>query len=170
MKFPERPTCHADEAVGPFVYQGKDATWNPPRPFDKGPNTHLSHHVRTCSWCGSAHPEDLMKLEAPVLSMADWKYGFLHKYYVDAKNPHDPETVVQCGSKHYTNESGERVEEPIMGKMGPKLHGKLYTRHLMDEGWDDEARTAFIDWLNSTPGNPYLWFIDDERRLCLKRK
>lgn len=40
---------------------------------------------RTCSYCGSMHPEDLLEaLKAGAeLHMADMKYGWPHKFYVD---------------------------------------------------------------------------------------
>jgi hypothetical protein len=41
--------------------------------------------VRQCSYCGSVHPEDLLKLfeTGAYLSGSDWKYGYPHKYYVE---------------------------------------------------------------------------------------
>jgi len=71
---------------------------------------------RTCSWCGSIHPEDLLDrpepsmmkaievggrhlVDVPNVEWADMKYGWPHKLYLD---------------------------------FGPGLNAKFYSRHLND--------------------------------------
>jgi len=51
--FPERPTCHADDPMQAVSRLGTPFGWRPPR--DDLP-------YRTCSYCGSIHPEDLLKV------------------------------------------------------------------------------------------------------------
>lgn len=72
MIFPERPTCH-DNDLSP-VFKTMAPEW---RTREGGPH-------RRCSYCGSLHPEDLMKVlgEGARLGGADWKYGWPHKFYV----------------------------------------------------------------------------------------
>ncbi len=111
MKFPEKPTCHHVNPVfkiaghtewrPPRLRESKDADWN-----------HILFEARTCSYCGSIHPEDLLRFleqAGHTLGGADWKYGWPHKFYL------------QGGA-----------------------FGKWYNNHLLDEGFDDEARASLI--------------------------
>lgn len=43
-------------------------------------------HYRTCSYCGSVHPEDLAVEESWRAEWADRKYGWPHKFYVHIPN------------------------------------------------------------------------------------
>lgn len=43
-------------------------------------------HYRTCSYCGSIHPEDLAAEAAWSAEWADPKYGWPHKFYVAVAN------------------------------------------------------------------------------------
>lgn len=81
IQWPERPTCHG----GDFQAQRfGETSWRP-----KGEKLHPSNDApmafRTCSYCGSIHPEDLLEaLKAgATLGGADWKYGWPHKFYVE---------------------------------------------------------------------------------------
>lgn len=84
--WPEKPTCHG--VVSPvFTYS---VVWRPECPDGAmHPSTIDAPHgypFRTCSYCGSIHPEDLAKyLEAGVAKLggSDWKYGWPHKFYVE---------------------------------------------------------------------------------------
>lgn len=40
--------------------------------------------IRTCTYCGGIHPEDLIVLldAGARLERTDWKYGWPHKFYV----------------------------------------------------------------------------------------
>jgi hypothetical protein len=157
MKFPDKPTCH--QPMGPMFKIGNTFEWNGPRPVTSGPGTHLSHHTRTCSYCGSVHPEDLLRIleNGGDLGGSDWKYGWPHKFYVTALNPSKGE-ITQIGSSSgpvYSEEGALkrdaegnylRKNEPIMGASGD-FHGKWYNEHIMDDGFDDEARAALISAL-----------------------
>lgn len=71
MKWPEAPTCHK---VAP-VFRIAPIVWTP---ADEG------RAYRHCSYCGSIHPEDLLRLLAggARLGGSDWKYGWPHKFYL----------------------------------------------------------------------------------------
>lgn len=43
-------------------------------------------HYRTCSYCGSINPVDLMEEPNWTAQWADQKYGFPHKWYADIPN------------------------------------------------------------------------------------
>jgi hypothetical protein len=43
-------------------------------------------HFRTCSYCGSIHPEDLANESGWAADWADRKYGWPHKFYVQVPN------------------------------------------------------------------------------------
>jgi len=93
--------------------------WRPPdeeRPF------------RTCSYCGSIHPEDLLQFAAadhPLgFEVADMKYGWPHKVYVTG--------------------------------IPPRGHAKFYTEHLRDEGIDDEAFDAVGALLETRTGISFV--------------
>lgn len=122
LKWPEVPTCHTVSSV----FKISEFAWCEPRKDDGGP---YAYPFRTCSYCGSMHPEDLLHaLEAGAqLGMADWKYGWPHKFYVD-KIP-NPKAGDDCeiGSRY---EGG--VEEPIMGKAPAHTPGKWYNEHLAE--------------------------------------
>lgn len=71
MQFPDKPTCHSPAGV----FKVDEILWREPRD---------GQAWRTCSYCGSVHPEDLLRLieEGAKLGGADWKYGWPHKFYV----------------------------------------------------------------------------------------
>lgn len=79
MTFPQKPTCH-DES--PFLTP-EYAVWRPAGPTrDDGQGMNLAY--RSCGYCGSIHPEDLLAAlkSGSTLGGADWKYGYPHKFYV----------------------------------------------------------------------------------------
>ena len=102
MRWPEKPTCHGK--LSPvFVYADEEITW-------RAPDAH--HKARTCSYCGSLHPEDLVALLAEPdvrLGGADHKYGWPHKFYIHSSQ------VSSTGM------------------------GKFYNQHILDQGYDAEA-------------------------------
>ena len=106
MKFPEVPTCHGE-------------AW--PRPVQPRWETRAPETFRRCSYCGSIHPEDLIRLvgEGCQIHGSDWKYGWPHKFYVE-------------------------------GAHGAGGAGKWYNQHITDEGFDDEARGALLGILESS--------------------
>ena len=85
---------------------------------------------RTCSYCGSMHPEDLLEAleNGAKLSGSDWKYGWPHKFYIDVPNP-EPKKIFELGSLT----EGGRVVEKYTGTLS-SLRGKWYNDHLLDEG------------------------------------
>lgn len=72
LLWPDRPTCHDHD---PLAQRFEPSRW---RPADE------RQGYRTCSHCGSMHPEDLYSavLAGAKLGGSDWKYGWPHKFYV----------------------------------------------------------------------------------------
>jgi hypothetical protein len=96
--FPEKPTCH-----DALVFKASEyLVWRPPHP------EYADRAYRSCGYCGSIHPEDLLKLlaEGAKLSGSDWKYGYPHKFY--------------------------------MTRDQPRLFGKFYSEHFLDVGFSAE--------------------------------
>lgn len=89
------------------------------------------HGYRTCSYCGSIHPEDLLTcLESNPdvkLETADWKYGWPHKWYMHRVPNHQAGKVVELGGKwednHYT---------PHLGQAPAFCQVKFYSVHMLD--------------------------------------
>lgn len=104
LMWPEQPTCH--EIDPRFRYADLTLEWK-----ERGGTRH-------CSYCGSLHPEDLLRLmrEGAELGGSDRKYGFPHKFYV-------------------------------YGAVGPGGMGKFYTNHLSDQGYSDAAWNAVVEML-----------------------
>lgn len=129
-------------------------------------------HYRTCSFCGSVHPEDLAAdIAGGAVIRAEWadmKYGWPHKLYIDLV-PRDPGLLHVSG--HVTGSAapdrgpwvaagdltGEqrqivaaggwlrRGEEPSgWYQFTPKttLSAKLYTVHLKDPAVGQEVKDA----------------------------
>lgn len=146
ITWPERPTCHdkdlAAQHFGPTVW----------RPADQ-------RGFRTCGFCGSIHPEDLLRvLQAGArLECADWKYGWPHKFYVsNIPNPNhgklvprvwasDEWPVSEARSEHWNKVAqsyGGRLEfeqsgpagckVTVLAPDGPTTHAKWYNVHLSD--------------------------------------
>lgn len=84
---------------------------------------------RTCSYCGSMHPEDFLGFIAKgaTLESADWKYGWPHKFYIyGIANP-------LAGQKSKIGEKSDgTTREDIWGVASPTLSGKFYSEHLLD--------------------------------------
>lgn len=159
--------------------------WREPRPegFKQPDDTLPGPHgypFRTCSYCGSIHPEDLYKLLTdgpPTVRMhgADWKYGWPHKFYVEGiPNPIAGQQVCD-GSRHIgANEPTEEDRRQFsnwrkdergywrgehIGVAPDSTHAKFYNLHLRD--LDDEAFALFapvlsrhsgIDWFKNAEG------------------
>jgi len=152
IEWPERPTCHDKD----WHAQRFDlTTWRPPREAKQ--DDPYVQPFRTCSYCGSMHPEDLLAAlrAGAVLSLADMKYGWPHKFYVDnMPNPKAGEPVVSysyCGrpdEKMLAEGGWEQYDDGFDSVTGaPKkswrkphpphpapanTHGKFYNVHLMD--------------------------------------
>lgn len=66
---------------------------------------------RTCSYCGSIHPQDLLDAikAGAVLGGADWKYGWPHKFYIsNIPNPHQGAMVRKTSGGSYKSEAAAR--------------------------------------------------------------
>ena len=88
------------------------------------------HDDETCPYCGSISLEKLIKLlQTPGtrFSGSDWKYGWPHKFYVDAVNT-DPRIVYACGYK-VVDVDGMKVEVPNMVQRRT-INYKFYNAHL----------------------------------------
>lgn len=136
MSYPEKPTCHESSSI--FKIEG--VSWREPKAKEDGSNwNHAIHHCRTCSYCGSVHPEDLIKLieGGATLGGADWKYGWPHKFYI--------ENAVDAEGKVFT--------------------GKWYNAHLTDEGFDEEVLQKLLGLLSEHSG---ITWLKDEKGIGFK--
>lgn len=102
MSWPEKHTCHGET---PSVFTIQTGNWRLP-----------AEHMpwRTCDYCGSIHPEDLVSLvekyPSAKFEVADMKYGHPHKIYID-------------------------IQEKLAS--GQKPWVKFYTVHFVDDGITD---------------------------------
>jgi hypothetical protein len=165
MIWPEKPTCHSVDPV--FRYANQDIVW---RQFagsgwgEGEPKSHPDDPYRTCSYCGSMHPEDLLAAltQGARLGGSDWKYGFPHKFYVyDIPSP-DPTGDYVISASYSTDVDGNERREYQYGKR-PTLISKFYTQHLEDQGYDDEALTLLLETLTRHSG--ITWKRNDEGRI-----
>jgi hypothetical protein len=165
LKFPEIPTCHGDTTSGGIFMFAKDTTWRPAEDGTPATRSHPDNDgpfrpFRTCTHCGSMHPEDLLTaLEAGAkMTGSDWKYAWPHKQYVsEISHPFEHVPVVVSSSYH----NGVRV--PGEAKPMGKAWGKWYNEHIMDDGFDDEARAALISALEKHSGIRFN--VDPEKGL-----
>lgn len=133
MKWPEKPTCHKNEQHMPGMPADHwYAEGRADRPF------------RSCSYCGSIHPEDLVRFltNGATLESADWKYGWPHKFYVHGVPNPQAGQIVEIGSDHKGG-----VTTPIMGPAPATTFVKWYSQHLSDDGFDNEAQVALQEAL-----------------------
>jgi len=149
MNFPPVPTCHHQS--GEPMYRGLDkAEWRPPR---EGGEPYFET-FRTCWYCGSINPEDLVRFSKEhtlKMDLADRKYGYPHKMYVEGiPNKVFGQTVKTGIHSYYDEEKDVRVEEPIMGSAPEFVHAKFYTQHFFDKGYDDEALVALNEAIRSS--------------------
>lgn len=85
---------------------------------------------RSCSYCGSIHPEDLLAAikAGATLGGSDWKYGWPHKFYVEhIPNPYPDLPIV---TRHTTAGGVWTCGEPHPA--GPFVRAKWYNKHLHD--------------------------------------
>ncbi len=152
--WPEVPTCHGKVmrfTGDPHAYRVRDNL------------TALDHPYRTCAYCGSIHPQDLLTVLKAGGRMhgSDWKYGFPHKMYVDVPNARGGEITEVGSTSHSDRETGEYIREPIMGTAPATVMGKFYTEHLKDEGYSPETRSVLLRVLTAHTGIDWSW--DEER-------
>lgn len=154
--------AHNDD---PIAGRFNPTVWQNREPGDEEPYG-LTH--RTCSFCGSMHPLDLLALlkKGARLELADMKYGFPHKIYV-SNIPNTKSgtytTYATCGSKPSPHDEGWEEYDtgyfnrydgtPEMHWRKPSgtypipetAHGKFYTVHFRDiDGEDFDALAALI--------------------------
>lgn len=150
MQFPERPTCHdSDWQAQRFK---KHLVWRDAKPDSRFPKLPFEP-LRTCGYCGSIHPHDLLiALErGAILSGSDWKYGWPHKFYINIPNPYGDEQAEIGGKSYWDDKKGERVYEPTYGAAGD-YYAKWYNQHLLDAGFDDEALATLFERLMVASG------------------
>lgn len=137
MQFPTAPTCHGADPV----FRKLEPTWRAP----EASREPYGESFRRCYYCGSIHPEDLLKAlqEGATLEGTDRKYGWPHKFYVEGIPNLIVGRQVQMGfDSRWDGE--KRIETPIMGAAPATVPAKWYNEHLLDEGYDDEARGTLI--------------------------
>jgi len=124
MLFPARPTVHSEEERHPMFRVLGPISWEM-----------REDSLRHCTYCGSLHPEDLLRLvdHGARVSGCDWKYGWPHKFYVTTEG-----------------------DQGIRG-----LFAKWYNVHIRDEGFDNEARGVLLAKLELHSGIQF--FLDGER-------
>lgn len=151
LRWPKRPTCHdgghADRFPGSAEWRPEDPQGE--RSKDPGPyGSSYGYPFKTCGYCGSMSAEDLYRFMTdgvtPVrLDMADWKYGWPHKFYIEGiPNPKAGQQV--GGSSTYrTDESGKQVVEHHARVGSPTTFAKFYTEHLADLLSVDDGDATF---------------------------
>lgn len=124
ITWPERPTCHDDDPAhrAPFFF---------PPPVWREAN---EHGFRTCSFCGSIHPEDLLRaLEAgATLECADWKYGWPHKFYVRGVPSSDLQSAGFGWGKWY-NAHLQELSPEAFDALAPRLSAGTGVTFARDE-------------------------------------
>lgn len=165
ITWPERPTCHDKD----FMAQRFDPPhWHPAGVRFHPDNDHVPA-FRTCSYCGSIHPEDLLKaIEGGArLGGSDWKYGWPHKFYVhEIPNSQQGNLVTRMsgsgmlpltdeerekhqrflkpGGKVEFTEDADRWRVRVLEPDGPTTHGKWYNVHLHDLSPEAFAKLATV--------------------------
>lgn len=169
----ENHTCHLDARFRST--NSRPGKWHPPEDTVDASGFPRIALWRTCDFCGSIHPGDLVELTKriefcdallpfeqrialPHMEMADLKYGYPHKVYVTTKEIIRPEQEFQHGL--------DFDKKPIMRK-GYSPFIKFYTEHLMDEGIDEEAFASIAEVLSKHTG---FIFERDEKGLKWKRR
>lgn len=112
ISWPERPTCHDDDP-------SQHSPFNFPAPLWRAAD---ERGFRTCSHCGSIHPEDLLRaLQAgSQLECADMKYGWPHKFYVHGVPSSDLQSAGSGWAKWYTTHLQELSPEAF-DALAPRL-------------------------------------------------
>jgi hypothetical protein len=104
------------------VYSRHELKWEDPRPEHGVP-------YRTCSFCGSMHPEDLLQLASDQkirIRPAKQMYGFPHKFFIlGIKNPMAGKRI-RIGTK-FLNET----KFPIYSTSPKTNWAKIYTSHVL---------------------------------------
>jgi hypothetical protein len=142
ISWPEKPTCHEGARFA------SELKWREPEPSRQPYGTSF----RTCSYCGSIHPEDLLHyLQAGNVRLggSDWKYGWPHKFYVDGIPNPLAGKIVETGSESKWVD-GERVSTPIYSPAADSSPAKWYNCHLSE--LSDEAFALLAPLLHQHSG------------------
>lgn len=136
--WPERPTCHDHD---PFAQQFEPSTWRP---------AYDSRGFRTCSHCGSMHPEDLYSavLSGARLGGSDWKYGWPHKFYV-SEIPNVNVGKLSRSSSLSTGRSGPTEEDRARVLQWVRPGGKLVVEGHSLVAYNPEGATTHGKWYNT---------------------
>lgn len=138
MNWPSTHTCHHG---APSVASAPFGSWRPPTTGYEDVKYSRYFPWRSCDYCGSIHPEDVLTIAEtyPIrVELADRKYGWPHKVYIDIKHTFEPEREFEIG----TNFDGT----PIVRK-GQTFTVKFYNEHLADDGITDEQFSKITDWV-----------------------
>jgi hypothetical protein len=142
MIWPPKPTVHYKEN-SVFKLDAMEPTWRPPRDDEESGQQAT---YRTCYYCGSIHPEDLVSAvtAGAKLGGADWKHGWPHKFYVEGL----PNLRAGQLVKQYVYTGGEKIHEPKYDHpASATLMAKWYNEHIMDAGYDGEALHKLLEVL-----------------------
>ncbi len=105
-------------------------------------------HFRTCSFCGSMHPDDVVaELErGATAEWADQKYGWPHKFYVHGIANRNPDALFCTGSSR----GGDPARDP-----GPKF---VHVAQLTDEQREVALRDGMLRESDPLEGAHWLTF------------
>lgn len=141
--WPDRPTCHDRD---PNAARFEAIQWRPPR-GRSGLEDPYDRPFRTCSYCGCVHPCDLMDLAAEhelQLEMADWKYGWPHKFYIEGiPNPAEGQTVL-----HYGYAARDRLLAMAAPGYKPEPYDDCGRGWRVVVGTGTAPRTVVAKWYN----------------------
>lgn len=124
-------TVHRGESL---YAQDEFLTWRAP--------DHRSPH-RTCGYCGSLHPEDFANARVAQggrIEVADMKYGWPHKVYIDLENP-APDRLYVIGGIY---EATAGPWAPGGDKYTPPGEGYIALADLTDEQRDIATRDGTL--------------------------
>ena len=143
-------------------YDDEPIVWRPPEDRIAEDGYPRIMPWRTCGYCGSIHPDDLLDLvkteptpfvpyttpeqefvKQPHLNVADMKYGYPHKIYVETFRVIRPEQEFQMGTNF--------DKTPIMRK-GFRPFVKFYTKHLDSPNVSDEEFLAVTTLIKDLAG------------------
>ncbi len=118
--------CHKGE-WNPFA--GKDYRWEVIKP-----DGCYGANLRHCPYCGGIHPKDAFELlkSGANLELADMKYGWPHKFYIDGVPNPLAGQIVKIGSRSGADGKGGYFDEDIVGPAPKTLQVKFYNTHLND--------------------------------------
>ena len=149
MRWSERTECHDDDFFA-HKFREEDGTPKPPRdgfweyrhPEKSGP---LPEPVRKCWYCGSIHPEDLVRVLGDGASMSGTDKSY--KFYVHGVPNPNAGVIIERGGTYYA----DGTYEPAMHPASAELPVKFYTSHLRDD-MDDEAFETLTDAIANATG------------------